>query len=267
MTSVDSMSMSRISNTTPIPEIPNPVTVARALWVTLLLFVILHIAAIVGILWTITPASATGDSHDVRIMPWIVGLVVGLGLIGLLRRGSNVIPLFAVFTVAAEGLFLGGIATYFEGVLPGIVLQVVFALLSVLAAFLPLAASKRFRRLRQGPRVLLLAVTGYLIFAVHNLTLMGMDFIPERTAWGQGSVSVLGIPVGLVLAVLMVPSIAYALARALQRIEESARNKAPSTRAWRSGLDIMGLILWHPIDTYQALSRSRNVLTQDGIER
>ncbi|MBB2955976.1 Bax inhibitor-1/YccA family membrane protein [Pseudoclavibacter helvolus] len=258
MTSVDSMSMSRTSNTAPIPEISNPVTVARALWVTLLLFVILHIAAIAGILWTAAPASATGDPHDVRVLPWIVGLGVGIGVIGLLRRGSSIRPSLAVFAVAAEGLFLGGIATYFEGVLPGIVLQIVFALLSVVAAFLPLAASKRFRRLRQGPRVLLLAVTGYLVFAVHNLTLMGMDFIPEQTAWGQGSVSVLGVPVGLVLAVLVVPSIAYALARALERTEEVARDKAPSTRAWRSGLDIMGLIFWHPIDTSQALSRSRN---------
>lgn len=76
----------------------------------------------------------------------------------------------------------------------------------------------------------------------------------------------LGVPTGLVLAVLVVPSIAYALARSLETSEEAAHGQAPWVRAWRSGLVVMSLILWHPVDTSRALWFSRNLPRQRGFE-
>lgn len=231
-------------------------TVPRILWRTLLLFVILHLAAIAGIFWTAAPAMTTGNPRDVTLTPTLLGLVGGGILLLLLRGQSYTAPLPIVFAAIAEGLFLGGIATYFEGRMPGIVLQVAFAGLSTVVAFLPLAATMRVRRLRRSARTLLFMAGGYLVLVLHNLTLMEMGFIPEHTAWGQGSPAVLAIPVGLILALLVIPSIAYALARAIEHTDTKVGSQTSAHHAWRVGLSIMALILWHFIETPRMLWRS-----------
>nr|WP_245349154.1 Bax inhibitor-1/YccA family protein [Brachybacterium fresconis] len=228
------------------------------LWRTLLLFVILHIAAIAGILLTLAPAVTAGDPQAVTVLPWLIGLFAGVVAFTLLRDQKRLTPSLIIVAVAAEGLFLGGIATYFEGRMPGVVLQVAFAALSVVVAFLPLAATVQIRRLRRGARTLLFVAGGYAVFMLHNLTLMEMDFIPEQTAWGQGATSVLGAPLGLILAALIVPSLAYTLARTVEHTEAAANERAPAHHAWQAGLNVMALILWHIVETPRSLVLAHN---------
>lgn len=245
-------------------------TVPRMLWRTLLLFVILHLAAIAGILWTVAPAVTSGDPLAVTALPWVLALALGAIAFTLLRDERLLTPPLIIVAVAAEGLFLGSIATYFEGRLPGIVLQIAFAVLSVIVAFLPLAAIRRVRRLQRGRRTLLFTGGGYLVFVLHNLTLTEMDFIPAHTAWGQGSVSVLGAPLGFILALIVAPSTAYALARAIERTEATAQERAPASRAWHAwhaGLNVMTLILWYFIETPRNLSYVRRAAQPSSGDR
>ncbi|MCQ6473468.1 Bax inhibitor-1/YccA family protein, partial [Vibrio parahaemolyticus] len=73
---------------------------------------------------------------------------------------------------AFEGLFVGGISAFFEFMFPGIVLQATLATLSVVGVTLALFASGKIRASARATKIFMIAMVGYLVFALLNLGLM-----------------------------------------------------------------------------------------------
>ncbi|WP_270908828.1 Bax inhibitor-1/YccA family membrane protein [Staphylococcus saprophyticus] len=228
-------------------------TAAGALWRALILFVILHLAALAGIFSTVAPVL-----KDVTAIPWVTGLIgsIIMGIV-LASRKTLSIPLIVTFTVC-EGWFLGGLATYFESVYPGIILQATFAVLSAVVAFLPLFAIKSVRVARRYLQIFLVALGGYLVFVLHNIALMGKDFLPEHIAWGKGAATVAGLSLGLIIAFIVVLMAAYALVITFERIERDVYKGFPRKYAWVSALRVMVTIVWYYVEAPRALLFQRN---------
>lgn len=221
------------------------VTIGTVLGKTLVLFLILHVAALAGIYATVTPILHLGAADTATAAPWLIGLAGTIAAGIALTRARRNRPLLITVFVASEGLLLGGLATYFEVVFPGILLQVAFAILSTVVALLILLAIPPVRRTNDLTKVILLALGGYLVFALHNLTLTGMDFLPETTAWGRGSAELFGAPIGLLAALLSTPLIAWALVRVFTRVEARVTAGAPGPYAWEAGHEVMVTIITH----------------------
>ncbi|MGP5386955.1 Bax inhibitor-1/YccA family membrane protein [Brachybacterium tyrofermentans] len=239
------------------------VTIRNVLGKTLILFVILHAAALAGIYATVTPILHLGAEDTATAIPWLTGVVgvvvCGIALTRVRRRRILLISAF----VATEGLFLGGLATYFEVVFPGILLQVAFALLSTVVALLVLLTIGPVRHLNDRAKIVLLVLGGYVVFTLHNLTLTSMDFLPETTAWGRGSAELFGAPLGLIAALLSTPLIAWALVRALSRIETRLAAGAPGPYAWEAGHHVMVTIITHGLPVASRHRRSSDSVSAD----
>lgn len=148
--------------------------------------------------------------------------------------------------------------TYFEEVYPGIALQVAFAVLSVVVAFLLLFAIKSVRATRRKVQIFLVILGGYFVFGLHNITLMGMDFLPEHIAWGKGAITVVGMPVGLIIVLLVVLMSAYVLVITFDRIENDVHKGFPRKQAWRSALRVMITIISCFVEAPRLLLFRRN---------
>ncbi|UUI04329.1 Bax inhibitor-1/YccA family protein [Oceanobacillus jeddahense] len=231
-------------------------TVSGTLWRTLILFVILHLGALVGIFSTVAPVFDTGLPQDVTVIPWVTALICG-GMAGtVLAIKKNVdVPLIITFTWS-EGWFLGGFAAYFEGIYPGIILQAAFTVLSTVVAFLPLFAIKSVRAIHSKIQILLVILGGCFVFILHNLTLMGFDFLPAHIPWGKGAPTVVYVPIGLMIAFLVILMSAYVLVITYKRIENDVYRGFPRKHAWNNAFKVMITIIWYYVEAPKAIANT-----------
>ncbi|MDN5716771.1 MAG: Bax inhibitor-1/YccA family protein [Brevibacterium aurantiacum] len=214
----------------------------RVLWAALALLVVLHLGALAGIGWAAMPAVTAGEPREVTFAPWILGGAGVVAAVWLMRRAPH--RLVWILAVAAfEGVFLGGLATYFEGLFPGVVMQVAFAILSPAAAALAMMAIPRIRNGGRAVRMVAIAGASYLLFALHNVALSGMPFLPEGTSWGQAAPKVASLPLGVVITIPVVLLTSYALTVTLEQVLCPAAREPAPRRAWQSALGIMLTII------------------------
>lgn len=154
----------------------------------------------------------------------------------------------------AEGLFLGGVVTYGESIRPGIAIQLSFAAFSTTIGALAVLSTARVRSTSQLTRVALVAATAYLVFVLHNVGFASMD-LPIEAAWGAGSHILLGIPIGLLLGLLLVPLASYALVRRVARADVACVDDVEPTYPWRAAQGIITTIIWPWEDTPGELLR------------
>src|SRR3712207_758823 len=142
---------------------------------------------------------------------FIVGLIAGLvlGLINTFKRQPSV-PLIVGYA-AAEGLFVGGISSFFERLWPGVVVQAVIATLVTVGVVLALFASGKVRASARATKVFLVAMVAYLLFSLVNLGLMLFNAPIAGGPFGINSVEIFGIPVGLLIGALAVLLASYSL--------------------------------------------------------
>jgi uncharacterized YccA/Bax inhibitor family protein len=217
---------------------------ARTLRVSLFLFIVIHPAALIGIVWTVSPTTNSEALEGSTPAAWMVG-AAGLLVLAIWRaRQSGFQRTSIIGFVMLEGVFIGGFVTYFEGVLPGVMLQLSFAAFSAIIAALAVLSTEHIRSASLINRILLVTVGGYLVFVLHNVGFMGMDFLPIHTAWGQGSLLILGVPVGLIVGLLLIPMASYALVRRVERVRDIASEGVRHSYIWNSALGLMITITW-----------------------
>ncbi|VEJ30640.1 Predicted membrane protein [Rothia dentocariosa] len=219
--------------------------IGSILRLALLFFVILHPAALLGVLWTVTPVRNAQSLHDVTPIAWVVG---ASGCILLMLQPS--IPskhkrARVISFVLLEGLFLGGFVTYFENIFPGVMLQLSFATFSAfIGALCVLSLIKAHQTIPQNFRVLLVALVGYGSFILHNIGVSNLNF-PIIKPWGIGPSSVFAVPIGLVLALLLIPLSAYTLVAKVDRIKHIlVTDKTDTTYIWESALGLIFTVVW-----------------------
>lgn len=219
-----------------------PLTVENTVHKTFALFGILVAAAVGGWMWTLSPAPSAPT-----MLPLILGTAVGfiLAMVVIFTSRRKIRPGIIVAYAAFEGLAMGAISAYFEVLFPGIVLQAALATLAVIAVTLALFASGKVRASAKATKVFLVAMVGYLIFAVLNMGLMWLGVIPGDMMFGMYSAKLFGfLPVGLIIGVLVVIMAAYSLVLDFDDIQKAVQNQVPQQYAWMGAFGIMVTVVW-----------------------
>lgn len=217
-------------------------TVEDTVMKTLALFGILVVTAVVGWIWSMAGVSVANPNPSAA--PMIVGGLVGfvLAMVATFKKKPSV-PVIIAYA-AFEGLFVGGISAFFEFMFPGIVLQATLATLSVVGVTLALFASGKIRASARATKIFMIAMVGYLVFALLNLGLMLFNAPIAGGAFGLYSMKVAGIPLGLIIGVLVVIMAAYSLVLDFDQIQRGVRNGAARVYGWVGAFGIMVTVVW-----------------------
>ncbi len=208
------------------------------------LFAVLLITAVVGWVWTLggtfDPARATSYS----IIPWAVGALGAfvLSMVIIFSSRKKVRPGLILVYAALEGLFIGGISAFFEGLYPGIVVQATLATVSVVGVTLALFASGKIRASKKATKIFMIAMIGYLVFSLLNLVLMWTGVV--QNPWGMRGALIFGIPLGVIIGVFVVLMAAYSLVLDFDNIQQGVKNGAPRQFAWMGAFGIMVTVVW-----------------------
>ncbi len=190
---------------------------------------------------------------------FIPALLVGfvLALVNIFKRKPS--PALVLGYAAAEGVFLGGISSFFEAQFAGIVVQAVVGTLIVVGVTLALFASGKIRASGRATKVFLIALIGYSVFSLVNVVLMltGVNSDP----WGLRGVelSLFGIqfPLGLVLGILAVLLGAYSLVLDFDSIKTGVQRGAPRVYGWIGAFGIMVTVVWLYLEILRLLGIMR----------
>src|SRR6478735_9968394 len=232
-------------------------TVEDTVLKTLGLFVVLLVGAVAGWIWTMAPVSVQNPNPS--IAPWLIGALGGfvLAMVVAFTSRKKVRPALIFGYAAFEGLFVGGISAYFEFLWPGIVVQATVATVAVVGVTLALFASGKVRATKRATKVFMIAMVGYLVFALINVVMMmfGAFSGPDSAGpFGIYSVKVFGIPLGLIIGVLVVIMAAYSLVLDFDSIQQGVRNGAPRQFGWLGGFGIMVTVVWLYIEILRIIA-------------
>ncbi|MCT1478793.1 Bax inhibitor-1/YccA family protein [Microbacterium sp. p3-SID336] len=225
-------------------------SVEDTVWKTAGLFGILLVTAAIG--WVLTlgglsvPERDPYNTFQPNLLPWMVGALGGfvLAMVITFTSRKKIRPALIFAYAAFEGLFIGGISSYFEVLWPGIVFQATLATLSVVGVTLALFASGKIRASKKATKIFMIAMIGYLVFSLLNLVLMWTGVLPADQAFGMYSAEIMGIPLGLIIGVLVVIMAAYSLVLDFDQIQQGVRNGAPRVYGWLGAFGIMVTVVW-----------------------
>ncbi len=244
---VSAQQLEEIYNRPSAPVQGEVMTVENTITKTVLTFAVLLVGAAVG--W-----------FTIGVVPF---LFVGAGLVGFVLALVNIFkkepsPALILLYSLAQGVFIGGISAFYEAQFSGIVVQAVIATLVVVGVTLALFASGKIRASKRATKVFLIAMIGYALFSVVNIFIMlfgGANGNP----WGlRGDVTILGIPLGVILGVVVVLLAAYSLVLDFDFIQKGAQNKAPAKYGWTGAFGIMVTVIWLYLELLRMFAIARN---------
>ena len=181
----------------------------------------------------------------------LIGILGGLAL-GMVNSFKKVVsPALVIAYAAFEGLGLGVISHMYETQYPGIISQAVIGTLAAFAGMLFAYKTKRIRVTPKFTRVLIGALTGYMI-----LGLISMFSAFAGVGQGYGFYGVSGL--GLLLGVAGVAFASFFLLLDFDMIENMVKNGAPHQEAWRAGFGLMVTVVWLYMEILRLISILRN---------
>ena len=228
-------------------------TVEDTVFKTIGLFAILVVTAVVGWIWTMSTVTVANPSPNA--LPMIIGGLGGfvLAMVAIFKKKPSV-PVFIAYA-AFEGLFVGGISSFFEFLYPGIVVQATLATLSVVGVTLALFASGKIRASKRATKIFMIAMVGYLVFSLINVGLMLFNVPLAGGAFGLLSdVKLFGIPLGVIIGVFVVIMAAYSLVLDFDQIQRGVRNGAPRVYGWVGAFGIMVTVVWLYVEILRILA-------------
>lgn len=187
-----------------------------------------------------------------------VGAIVGfvLALVNIFKRNPS--PVLVLLYAAFQGLAVGAISWYVEVALgqQGIIWQALIGTGAVFGVTLALFATGKVRESKRATQIFIIAGIGYALFSVVNLILMvtGVSTDP----WGLRSAEIFGIPLGLILAPLIILMAAYSLVMDFSDIKRGVDGGAPKIMEWRGVFGIVLTVIWLYIEILRIISIFRS---------
>ena len=244
---ISAQQLDEIYNRSSAPAEGETMTVENTIVKTVISFILLLAGAAIG--WITAPAVP---------LLWIGAAIVAfvLALVNIFKKEPS--PALILLYSLAQGVFIGGISAFYEAQFSGIVVQAVIATLVVVGVTLALFASGKIRASKRATKVFLIAMIGYALFSVVNIFIMlfgGANGNP----WGlRGDVTILGIPLGVILGVVVVLLAAYSLVLDFDFIQKGAQNKAPAKYGWTGAFGIMVTVIWLYLELLRMFAIARN---------
>jgi uncharacterized YccA/Bax inhibitor family protein len=188
---------------------------------------------------------------------WIPAAIVGfvLALVNIFKKKPS--PPLILAYAGVQGLFVGGISSFYEASWGGIVLQAVIATVVVVGVTLALFASGKIRASAKATKVFLIAMVGYLVFSLVNVVLVWTG--TTTSPFGlSGDVKIFGIPLGVVIGILVVIMAAYSLVLDFDAIQQGVKNRAPRVFGWTGAFGIMVTVIWLYLELLRIFAIARN---------
>ncbi len=221
-------------------------TVEDSVVKTIIVFAILIAAAVVG--WNFaSPITLWGGM--------IGGLV--LGLVNTFKKVPS--PALIVGYAVLQGVFVGSISVMFNTMWDGIVTEAVIGTLGVIGVTLFLFLSGKFRSSARMTKIVTVAMIGYLVYQVINMVLIYTG-VTQDQPFGLSSASIMGIPLGLIIGVVVVFLAAYSLVLDFESIKLGADRGVPAVYAWQGAFGVLVTVVWLYLEILRmlAIARSNN---------
>lgn len=215
-------------------------TVEDTIIKTIVSFAILLVGAAIG--WTFA-------SLPVIIVGLVGGLV--LGLVNTFKKVPS--PGLIVAYAVLQGIFVGAISMFFNSMWDGIVTQAIIGTLGVVGITLFLFLSGRFRSSARMTKIVSVAMVGYLVYQVVNMVLI-FTGATGNAQFGLSSMSIMGIPLGLIIGVVVVFLAAYSLVLDFESIQIGAQRGVPAVYAWQGAFGILVTVVWLYLEILRMLA-------------
>ncbi|QPK80869.1 Bax inhibitor-1/YccA family protein [Schaalia sp. ZJ405] len=177
-------------------------------------------------------------------------------VVALVNTFSKTIrPAMVLLYAVLEGLALGAISMVLEAVFPGIVIQAVLATLVVFLVTLGLFASGK---VRNSPKLARFALISLIGIVVYRLAAWVLSFVAPGLIGGFESMSILGIPLGVIIGVFAVFVGAVCLIQDFDNVREGVERAVPRSYAWSCAFGLMLTIVWMYVEILRILSYLRS---------
>ncbi|HRN30465.1 MAG TPA: Bax inhibitor-1/YccA family protein, partial [Terrimesophilobacter sp.] len=188
---------------------------------------------------------------------WLPALIVGtvLAFVNIFKK--TVSPALVLAYAAVEGVFVGGISFMYSSLFDGIVPQAVFGTLAVVGITLALFMSGKVRASKRATKVFMVALLGYLAFSLINIVLMATG-VTQGMFGLRSDVTLMGIPLGLILGILVILLAAYSLVLDFDSIKTGVERGAPRQYAWTAAFGIMITVVWLYLEILRLLAILRD---------
>lgn len=213
-------------------------------------FAVIILGAVAG--WIALAANPAIGTTGVMISS-IAALV--FAMIALFRKQPS--PVMVLLYAVAQGFALGAISLVYESFYNGIILQAVIGTFAVVGVTLALFASGKIRASARANKIFFIAFGAYFLYTIVNLFLMMFGAI-KNNPWGLDGVEIFGIPLGIILAPVIILLGAYSLVLDFDMIQRGVANKAPAAFAWTGALSVSITVVWLYLQILRILALSRN---------
>lgn len=219
--------------------------------------VIMKMAISMGVLLIGAFASWTASaiSPSIGMMLSLVGVVVGF-ILAMVNSFSTTIRPAAVLAYAVfEGLALGAISRVFEVIYPGIVVQALIATAAVFGVTLALFSSGKVRNSSKLMRFTLIALVSILVY---RLLSMVLSLTGVLSAGGFDSITVMGIPLGILVGLAAVLVGAACLIQDFDQAKIGVERGVPAKYAWACAFGILVTVVWMYLEILKLIARFRD---------
>lgn len=179
----------------------------------------------------------------------IVGFV--LAMVNIFKK--KVSPGLVLAYAAVQGAFVGAISFMYSSLFDGIVPQAVFGTLAVVGITLALFMSGKVRASKRATKIFMVAMLSYLAFSVINIILM-VTGVTQGMFGLRSDVTLMGIPLGAILGVLVIFLAAYSLVLDFDSIKTGVERGAPRQYAWTAAFGIMLTVVWLYLEILRLLA-------------
>jgi uncharacterized YccA/Bax inhibitor family protein len=189
------------------------------------------------------------EGHEV--FPLVIGgAIVGFVLALIIAFARRAAPVLAPIYAAAQGVFVGGLSAYYEGLYRGITLQAVLLTIAVFVALL-LAYKTRIIRATENFKLGVFAATAgiaimYLLSFVLGFFGVTIPFLHDN-GW-------IGIGISLFIVVIA----ALNLVLDFDFIESGARNGLPKYMEWYGAFGLVVTLVWLYLEILRLLAKLRS---------
>lgn len=162
-------------------------------------------------------------------------------------------PGIAISYAVLEGVALGTITGALNTLYPGIALQAILGTVAVVAVATGLHMSGAVRTTAKGRKVILVVMMGALVYSLVNMVLV-LTGINTSFRGMDTSLSIGGIPLGIVLGLIMIVVAGYLLISDFEVARYAVDNGAPKAFAWTVAFGIASTVMWIYVEVLRVLS-------------
>lgn len=194
---------------------------------------------------------------------WYMPVLLFLGMVGGLVLGlvnsfkKKVSPVLVMTYALMEGMLLGGLSAVVDMRYPGVAIQAVLATLAVAGTTLALFANGKLRATPKLNKIFMIGAIGYLAYGL--ISILGAGIFGSAL----GSVSLFGIPLGLVVGLFAVALATYSLLLDFTTTSEAVEAGLPERESWRLAFGLTASLVWLYVEILRVLMYLASIFSND----